>query len=150
MRIIQVNLQQKAKPKTQSVCMRVLILVVFWVCAHSNKHCTCGQTSVRHIKGAHNTPAVLKQHDDVTKKNGWHVTGLGGTTKMTKKACQRYGKRCWKQGRLKQKQATQQACVITTKNLMSHVGVCISIEAGTTTVTLWHCWVSKLGAKIWC
>ena len=60
------NLQQKAKPKMQLVCVRALILVVFWVCAHSNKHCTCGQASAHHINSTHDTPAVPKQHDYVT------------------------------------------------------------------------------------
>ena len=37
-------------------------------CAHSYRHCTCGQASARHVNGARHTPTMPKQHDNMTNK----------------------------------------------------------------------------------
>ena len=65
---MQARLQQKAKPKTQLVCVCWMVHVVFGICVHSNKHCTCGQASACHVNGARDAPVVPKQYNDMTNK----------------------------------------------------------------------------------
>ena len=64
--VMQTRMQKKAKLKTQSVYVHMVVYVVFGVCAHSSKSCTWGQASVHHVNSAtrHSSSALVTQRHD--------------------------------------------------------------------------------------